>query len=86
MTNSFVHNAYIQDTNEVVESTNGDETIALDLTQTPTSKLVGKKPVGLDGFGGCATKELNLPSGHMCLGVSNEASTPKSIGKKIHQS
>ncbi|KAK2380831.1 shaggy-related protein kinase alpha [Trifolium repens] len=71
---------------EVVESTNGDETIALDLTQTPTSKLVGKKPVGLDGFGGCATKELNLPSEDMCLGVSNEASTPKSIGKKIHQS
>ncbi|MCI85335.1 hypothetical protein A2U01_0106614, partial [Trifolium medium] len=62
---------------EVFDSNNNEETIVPDGVQTPTSKVVGNKPLNLDGVGGSATKEPVVSSEDVDLVNSVEAPTCK---------
>ncbi|WJX21314.1 hypothetical protein P8452_10763 [Trifolium repens] len=50
--------------------------------KTPTSKLVGKKPISLDGVDGSASKEPNVGSGEVDLSNTIGVLTSKAIGKR----
>ncbi|CAJ2671883.1 unnamed protein product [Trifolium pratense] len=66
-----------EDSIEVVDSNNNEETVVPDSVQTPTSKDVGKKPLDLDGVGGSATKEPVVSIEDVDLVNSVEAPTCK---------
>jgi hypothetical protein len=50
--------------------------------QSLTSKLVGKKPISLDGVDGSASKEPNVGSGEVDLSNTIGVLTSKAIGKR----
>jgi hypothetical protein len=63
-------------------STNDEETIVPDAVQTPTSKLVGKKLLSLDGVRRSTTKESIVPTEEVGMINSIEAPTSKPIAKR----
>ncbi|WJX56695.1 hypothetical protein P8452_42329 [Trifolium repens] len=52
-----------QDALEGGDSTNDDDVVIADLLRTPTSKMIKKKVVNLDGIGSSATKEQVTTNG-----------------------
>jgi hypothetical protein len=64
-------------------STNDEETIVPDAVQTPTSKLVGKKLLSLDGVRRSTTKESIVPTEEVGMINSIEAPTSKQLRKGL---